>query len=643
MSRISKHSKLSVQISLTALLSSLLFLQAFSHSTTLPTLHVQAHKLHDNHKSSMQASVDLNAQAIAQSGSISAVDLINKQGIAHIQAGSGNPNQNSVSMDGFGDNASTNTLLLLDGIPISSFTNVGPNLNNVLISNIQNLSILPGSYGVLYGNQAVSGVVKIKSRIPSKPIFTGNFGMGNMGQIMTGAYLSKRPVPKWGYNVGIQSDYNHHDGEYRAQQNTTFNFNLHHFGSDNLTTANVISYVNTAQVPVESVMQGSTTGFFPPLYYEMSGNIFYLTNKHLFTANKTLQSRLAIYQTEMQMNTLKNNVWVPGADIKEQGLFFSNQYQANHYFLGLDDRANTYKMLNMGSESLAEGNILSPYVRTHIHWNKKLSSVLGVRYAYQYLNAKPVYKINENNQAWANEESLAYQFNSTWQASLRHDSSYAFANGKDVLWRLGVNPPALNTQTGDEYSVNVHFHNHADDSLLSIYQMDIQNELALRFTDGMSEMYNLPPTQRRGVNFTNNWAFTRSFSLQTQLAYVNPRLTKAPYKNNLIPGVSLWNGSIGLTYQTHNHWLASIQETGHSAYYAAFDLGNQGKQLPGYVLTNLLIQKQSKMITYDLSINNLFNKKYVQFANYSASHGVEYYPADGISVLFHMTFNFLAN
>jgi iron complex outermembrane receptor protein len=621
------------------------FSALIAETTQLPTLEV--HAQHPSTKLKNQTGVDaaLSQKVIAQSGAQSITALIRKQGIASIQSGSGNPNQTSISMEGFADNASANTLLLIDGIPISSFTNVGPNLNNVILSNIDSLSIKPGSYSVLYGNQAVSGILAIKTREPKKSIIQGNLGIGNMGQIMAGFYASDRTSPAWGYNVGVQSNFNQHKAAHSAQHNSTFNINIHHYGTDNITSLNALSYINNAQMPPRYII-GETGTKGSAEDFHVTGNIFYLTNRHLFSNLSNLQTRLAFYQTDSKLIFPSDF-----STVHQKGLYFSNKWQQKKWLVGLDDRYNSYHATIMSSLNHAFGNIISAYSRVHVQLHSKLSSVFGLRFADQHLEAhgSGVNSV-ENNPAWADEESLTDHINHHLAVTLRHDSNYAFVSGKDAIWcKLSDcrNTFRLKTQTGQQFAFNIDWHSPNNWLQASVYRLNINHELALGWyltpkipQEVYSYMTNLDPTQRDGVNLLDHWKFKPHWMWQTQLSYVNPRMRSGQYKGNIIPGVSAWNGSLGLEYQASHHWLIQLDESLHSSFYASFDMQNKGGRLPGYALTNLHIQKQSHGITYDLSINNLLNHNTIRYANYYIkTNKVGYFPADGISVLFHITMN----
>src|SRR3989339_102634 len=122
-----------------------------AQTINIPTLEIDAPQNIKN--KNIGNVINSTQKQIKQQGSISLTDFLNKQGSVKLQSQSDRPNQTAISIHGFGSNAGANSLILIDGIPMSNFTSIGPNLNSILVDNIQNLIIKPGSYGSLYGDQ----------------------------------------------------------------------------------------------------------------------------------------------------------------------------------------------------------------------------------------------------------------------------------------------------------------------------------------------------------------------------------------------------------------------------------------------------------------------------------------------------------
>jgi iron complex outermembrane recepter protein len=76
----------------------------------------------------------------------------------------GTGNRASVSLRGFGDNAAANTLILLDGRRLNNSDLAAPDLGAISIDQVERVELVYGGAGVLFGDQAVGGVVNIITR-----------------------------------------------------------------------------------------------------------------------------------------------------------------------------------------------------------------------------------------------------------------------------------------------------------------------------------------------------------------------------------------------------------------------------------------------------------------------------------------------
>jgi len=84
-----------------------------------------------------------------------------------------------VSMRGFGENAPNNTLVLVDGRRLNNPTLAGPDLSSVALKDIERIEILQGGAGVMFGDQAVGGVINVITRTPDKAAVALEAGGGS--------------------------------------------------------------------------------------------------------------------------------------------------------------------------------------------------------------------------------------------------------------------------------------------------------------------------------------------------------------------------------------------------------------------------------------------------------------------------------
>ncbi len=109
----------------------------------------------------------ITAREIEESGAQSVGEVLqNKAGI-QIRDLFGDGSRATVSMRGFGANAFGNTLILLNGRKLNNQLDIAPpQLTSLAVEEIERIEIVQGSAGVLYGENAVGGVINIITRRP---------------------------------------------------------------------------------------------------------------------------------------------------------------------------------------------------------------------------------------------------------------------------------------------------------------------------------------------------------------------------------------------------------------------------------------------------------------------------------------------
>uniref|UniRef100_UPI003563F37F TonB-dependent receptor plug domain-containing protein n=1 Tax=Neptunomonas sp. TaxID=1971898 RepID=UPI003563F37F len=107
----------------------------------------------------------ITRQQISASGASNVFEALRSSGAVQItQNYTGNSNGGVVSMRGFGENTSQNVLILVNGRPLNNPTLEAPDLSIISLNNVERIEVLQGSAGVLYGQNAVGGVINIITR-----------------------------------------------------------------------------------------------------------------------------------------------------------------------------------------------------------------------------------------------------------------------------------------------------------------------------------------------------------------------------------------------------------------------------------------------------------------------------------------------
>ena len=112
----------------------------------------------------------------------------------------------AVSMRGFGDNAASNTLIMINGVPQNNPDIASANLNQMPIQDVKQIDIIQGSNSVLYGDQAVGGVINIITKQSEKAVGNVSVGYGSYNRQLYHANFSNAYKNGFNYRVSVNRD-----------------------------------------------------------------------------------------------------------------------------------------------------------------------------------------------------------------------------------------------------------------------------------------------------------------------------------------------------------------------------------------------------------------------------------------------------
>lgn len=184
--------------------------QAQETSTDLPPLVVTGLRgsVLPEHYSGNATVID--EKKVRESGARSLGDLLESEGGLRITSTTGDSSRGSISLRGFGENAGSRTLVLVDGKPVNRPDMGGVNLQEIPLARVARVEILRGSQTARFGDNAVGGVVNIVThQAQEKPSTSIEAGAGSDGWWLGRLNHS---TSQHGYKFTLDSDYNHNDG-----------------------------------------------------------------------------------------------------------------------------------------------------------------------------------------------------------------------------------------------------------------------------------------------------------------------------------------------------------------------------------------------------------------------------------------------
>jgi len=157
----------------------------------------------------------ITAADIQRSSAKTAVDLLRREEGVVVRDLLGNGKAAQVDLRGFGETASSNTLVLVDGRRTNEIDLSGVDWAQIPVEQIERIEVLRGPGSVLYGDNAAAGVINIITKSPSGKLTAG-------GGIVLGSYDRYRVDAQagGGYGRTAVSFYGSHEDSdgYRRQQ-----------------------------------------------------------------------------------------------------------------------------------------------------------------------------------------------------------------------------------------------------------------------------------------------------------------------------------------------------------------------------------------------------------------------------------------
>ncbi len=595
----------------------------------------------------------ITTKQIKLRGATNFIDILQGEDGIQVFTSNGNINQPLISIRGFAANAFANTLVLVDGIPLNN-PDVSPaNLNLISLRNVASMQILPASEGVLYGDQAVGGVVNIITKQPKK--FTADSGIsyGSYQQQIYHASIANKLPSGWYYRFFVE-------------QNNSDNYRQHnHLHLSNL--EGKLGYVyHSGQVYLHYFFSRQFLQFPGALTRRQvesnptQANANSLNDDTLSYANWVVLAWQQHFKHDWNLDT-----HLSASVNNTQGFLFTpfQQHLDTYYLHPVLSGPLQINYLHIKTTSGAE--LLAAHYRNqtsvmpqfnvknarnmaslYTHWNIALAKqwhvILGGRWAQ---NDNHVNQAQANCNVWVSEQGLNYLYNKHLRFYLRRAGNYRFPKADEQNnFMPGHAITPLKTQTGVSYEGGIAWHNHHVDFQASLYQLNINNEIAfapILPNQPRATNRNLDPTQRRGVVLSSALHLTHNLIFYLNYAYVHAVFHSGLFSGKNIPFVANHVAKIALGYSFWQHWHAYIAAIITGSRFPIEDDANRGRRLGGYTIYNANIGYYRKHWSVNLRLNNISGKRFYNYVLLPAgSSQAFFYPAPQRNFLLSVNYDF---
>jgi iron complex outermembrane receptor protein len=588
----------------------------------------------------------IDAADIQMSGATNLTDLL--RGQSGIQV-SDNNSGSVFSMRGFSaSQAANNTLILVDGRRLNNIDISAPSIESIPINLIERVEILSGSAGVLYGDQAVGGVINIITKAPTETGGGLQVSGGSFDTYEAKGDISSAINKAWRYFLA--ASYKESDN-YRDNNDSETGSIL---GRLQYQTDTEDFYVEVNYFDNDRQAPGALT----LAQYEDDPRQVAVFSAGEYTHEMTTALRSG-YQYQL------NNIWALGADltysdtlttsilfggagrIERDLLSFSPKATADYHLYngdlnfvaGIDVSKGEADFDTLYTQRNNEQQQTSAYVQASVPITPTLSYVVGGRYSEvtDDLYDQLLYpnRVEIDNDAHAFELGFNYRPSSENRFYVRANDNFRFAKVDEQAYTpLAIQ--GLDPQTGRSFEAGWDFTTATQTLKINAYQLELEDEIVYEGgrTDGPyggGANVNADESRRFGVStaydvqLSNNWLLGASYD------YIDAEFTQGANDGKALSWVAKHSGKAYMSYDFADDWQAFVEGIYTGERYMEGDDSNTGDKLGSYVLTNLALNYTYSGWNGSLRVDNLLDEDYVGTGYYSA-YGSGYYSGTGRSI-----------
>lgn len=546
--------------------------------------------------------------------------------------------KSSADMGGFGATGAHNTLILINGRRQNDVDLSGANLATIPLQSIARIEIVHGSSAVLYGDNAVSGVINIVTKNgfeqdrAAVSVTGGSFGSRGLNADIsknygdTAVYAAVDSLRSDGYRDESQFKHNGLVAEIshnRADWN--YGMRLNHFDED-IQLPGELSETVFRNDPTAASSSNESA--------EQQRNVI-----DLFIATQQFAAELS------QNNKHQESVIFGQAKADLKTLSFTPRIKRNladHQLIAGIDYYNSKldTSADFGAPNINDNNTTRKsyalYVNDTLTLNPDSSINVGLRHQQVTLamdntnisTGKTADQRDDAVNAW--EIGLNHRFSDTVQAHARIAESFRFPV-LDEMWSYfyGTITP-LKPQTGRhlEAGSDIRLSDNADISV-NLFHITLEDEIGFNINTYSNE--NLDPTRHDGADINYNNQINDLWQIRFGYAWRDATFRSGPYKDKQIPEVPVHRATLtnGFNIDAHNRITADIIFTGRR--YFGDDYANVGKQMRAYSRFNLGYQYKHANWKAQLRIDNVTDRNDADTGYYRSfsTPPYTYYPLPG--------------
>lgn len=566
---------------------------------------------------------------IERSGAQSLQDVLRGQAGVQLRDIIGDGSRATPSLRGFGENAVNNTLILVDGRRLNQPALAGADLNSVPLANIERIEILRGAGTVLYGDQAVGGVINIITRTPRS---NEAYVETSQGSHDLEAYRGHVFQQLGGGFSAYASGETRHTDNYRDHNNADYS---NAFGR--LRYEHAQGWALYEYQTVDDELQ--LPGYLSETQQRSDRKASFDANSNGFSDSKTQVHRFAVEQR-------LGDIWAANLDYSHSdqdgvgtynSAFGTSPFTQGTRIESFSPRLTARWDTDLGRSEwlLGHDHITSDYQaswgsdfrQTLRDWYTQLSQPLGrdliLTLGYRASEAEDrnhaVGKTHTDREG-SSSVGLSWQADAQTRLFVKREDVLRWAN-IDENGFVSPGVEFLKPQTGESWESGVEWDDGVQRYQLSVYRLDLDDELMYDPSApgpfGLGANVNLDQTRRDGLLLEGQRQLSERLSLGGQYSFTDAEYRAGSFKGNDVPGVARHGASAHLDYRLLPGLNARLEGVYTGARYLSSDNAHALPREGGYTVFNAALTYDYRQFTGKLRVNNLTGKRYDAFASHS--------------------------
>lgn len=614
-----RQSVLSLSSLLTISFSSPALAEAFPIIVVTPSSVEQAREL-----SSTPVTV-IDSAAIENSNASNLAELLRGQAGLHISDLFGDGSHSSVDLRGFGSSAGSNTLILVDGRRLNNSSDTAaPDLSTIDIDNIKQIEIMQGSAGVLYGHQAVGGVINIISHKVTQDKASLKLDVGSYQSYKLSASLQKHiGQTQLSFSASDQSSDNYRDHNDSDKQHLALNLVRQHrtFSAyvelqttdEQIQTPGALLKTELDEDRLQSLHVYSADyfdtqsdliriGIDKPLNAESSLNIDF---------NKRINDREFIQSFRNSAGTLSTQDRDTGT-LSTKYTLQPLSGSLSTLIAGVNLEQTDYELVSSVGPQSTDQTINDVYVSTEWALSERGQFQIGVRVSEQSADISST--VFGFNTALEEDEtitvgSIGYTWHaSDWKLYARADQNFRYPTVEESTNVSFSQSFPMQPQEGVSIEIGAEYIVAQSHYRATLYSIELDNEIAFD-SSGFSNL-NLDSTQRHGVILEASRDWSDELSSSISFTYLDAEITDGAFEGNTLPQVPETTIRFDSAFQINQQMLISVELIAVSKQVFGGDFANQLDKIPAYQVVNTHLSYDVDDWDFSFRINNLLDEKY---------------------------------